>query len=363
MSPIRREHSTGLVLGANAAGIGSAYALAQRGEQLTVLDSGFLKASSLKNQKWLQSGANYREKAVALGLWHGFPEMVCMAEKFLLQRGAYFVAQDEEVLCERQHLWKEIGIPHEWVRQEEMPIHSTLGTPNCVSGLMAPDAVVNYPKLLDYMRTQLKDGGQTQIRMGATVKRLLRDGDRITGVLYEENGQQIHLTCDYCIAALGAWSPELLQDIGVTPNILPLKRWTSYIAEVSEELVERITVWVDDPGVTLVPFFGRTLIANTRRLEVHDITNAWATVEEEVDILQAQLAMAFPKLRRQALQVLEVRGCVKTEYSKDGARSQHFAIFGDDVHSVRGLVVAIPGKASSMLALGRAVASYLFGRE
>lgn len=129
------------------------------------------------------------------------------------------------------------------------------------------------------------------------------------------------------------------------------------------QAVERITVWVDDPGVTLVPFCGRTLIANTRRVEVHDITNAWATVAEEADILQAQLATAFPKLRRQALQVLEVRGCVKTEYSKDGARNQHFAIFGDDVHGVRGLVVAIPGKASSMLALGRAVASYLFGRE
>lgn len=271
--------------------------------QLTVLDSALAVASSWNNQKWLQSGANYREKAMALALWHGFPDMVRMAEKFLLRQGAYFVAQDAETLRERQRLWEQIGIPHEQVTPDDLSIHSSLGAPNCVAGLSAPDTVIDFPAFLAFMRTQLR---HTRVLMGATVKKLLRDGDRITGVLYEKDGQEIYLTCDYCIVALGAWSVELLQDIGVT---LPIQRWKSHIVEVEGELVERITVWADGPGVTLVPYMGHTFIANTRRVAVDDPSAACATVIEEVEILlKEQLVEAFPQLRWDALRVLNARG-------------------------------------------------------
>jgi glycine/D-amino acid oxidase-like deaminating enzyme len=355
---MHKEHSDIAIAGASAAGLGCASVLAEDDNvQQTVLDWGLAAASSWRNQKWLQSGANYTATALALALWQEFPNMVRTAQKFLLQRGAYFVAQSEETLENREHLLQQVGIPYQRVIPKALPTDGLLGTPQCVGGLLAPDWVIDFPALLRDLRTQLAQSANTRLLMGATVKRLLRDGDQVAGVLYEKDGEEVLLTCHHCVVALGAYSVELLQDIGVTN--LPIQRWTSHIVELDKEVVQHITVWTDDPGMTLVPYKGRTLIANTRRVPVQDITTAYTTIEKEVEILlYEQLVAAFPHLCWDALQVLAARACVKTERSNDpGARNQHFAVFGEEDHGVAGLTVALPGKATLMFQLGRAVAA------
>lgn len=70
--------------------------------------------------------------------------------------------------------------------------------------------------------------------------------------------------------------------------------------------MERITAWLDGNGLTLVPYKGRTLVADRRRDPVEGGDDRMI-VPKAVEELNENLARCFPDLSQQKLRPLEVR--------------------------------------------------------
>jgi glycine/D-amino acid oxidase-like deaminating enzyme len=127
-----------------------------------------------------------------------------------------------------------------------------LGKPAYAGGFLTFDSVIDFPALLPDLHAQTLRLGARMVT-GATVTRLVRDNDAVTGVVYHKDGEDRLLHCTHCVMALGGWAPELLRGMGVH---LPVRRWKCHML-IEGELVPRITVWLDAAGITLVPYAGR----------------------------------------------------------------------------------------------------------
>jgi glycerol-3-phosphate dehydrogenase len=301
---MRQEKTQVVIVGGGAAGTGAAYALERRGVQATLLDGADPAASSVNNQCWGQSGLFYlTNQALALKLWQGWPALEHLARAFLLHRGASFLGCAEDTLQEREANAAQLGIPLQRIPLRGLPSDGVLGAPACVGGVRAPDASIDFPDFLASVRDHLV---QTRVVMPARVTRLLYDGERITGVLYAQPGEEVLLHCRWCIVTLGAWSVEFLQaHLGLT---LPVQRWKSHILTFEGELVDQITAFWDGPQITLVPVRGTTLVANARRVAVQEPSEAHAPLAEEVEAIETQLATAFPRLCWRALKRVRAHG-------------------------------------------------------
>jgi len=349
---MQHEYSEAVVLGLGAAGAAITEELARLGVPVTALDRMDGVASSLTNQKWKHSGLLYERGEQAVKIWHAYTQSHPLEQRHLLKTGAHFLCRKEETLCEREARWRDWPIPYARLGQEFPVPSSALGKPICTGGFAAFDGILDFPALIADLCAHAARRG-ARIVGGATVKRLLRDADAVTGVVYEKDGMQTRLDCRYCVVALGAWAPEALRTVGVS---LPVSNWKSHVLTVEGELVERITAWLDEPKVTLVPYQGHTLIADTRRTPAaHGFDRA--PIAGAADAILDDLALAFPSLRPSALKPMRVHACIKTEFNGAGARNQEAAVFAEAHHGVRGLSVVFPGKASLMFALAREVAA------
>jgi glycine/D-amino acid oxidase-like deaminating enzyme len=278
-----------------------AYELARCGAQVTALDRTDGRASTLNNQKWKHSGLLYQQRDLAGKMWDAYVDMHPIERRHLLVKGADFLAHQEPTLVEREAMWDDWEIPFKRLAPKALSTNSAPEQRKYVGGFRTPDSVIDFPALLTDLRVHAERLG-ARIVTRATVKRLVRDGDAVTGVIYEQDGQEVLLRCDHCIVALGGWAPEVLRGIGVH---VPVRRWKSHIITVEGELVERITVVLDSPIVTLVPYKGHTLIADTRRTPTED-GNDRIVVQEAVEALKADLAAFFPFLRGRTLNRLDV---------------------------------------------------------
>jgi len=302
---MRREYYTVSVIGAGAAGVGAAIACCRRGiESLVVVDAGFDTAASLRNQKWLQSGCFYlNNPPLAQQLWQGFPAVRRTAQRFLLQKTAHFVATSEETLREREVTAAQCAIPLPRMVPDALQLHQVLGPANCVGGFLTPDSVVDFPALLKDLQTQI--AAEARVVHG-TAKQVVRAGDRITGLVYEDTaGEEVWLSAEWYILCLGAWAPELLAGADI-PLPVPIRRWRSPVITVAHELTDCIVAWLDGPRLTMVPFRGTTIICNGERVLVETLQDAHSPRQGEVELLHQQLREAFPRLNVDQLKVQSI---------------------------------------------------------
>jgi glycine/D-amino acid oxidase-like deaminating enzyme len=338
---MRYEKTDIVVLGLSIAGAAVAARLAREGLQVTGLDCGKVTTSTLSNQKWKHSGLYYHLLPdLARQVWEAFVGMHPLERRHLLRRGANFIAHDEAALREREAAWHDLRIPFHRLATPAMRGCGALGQPRSVGGFRTPDSVIDFASLLPDLQTQAQRLG-ARIVPGATVSRLLRDGDAVTGVEYEESGRLVRLRCRRCVVALGGWATDLLRGIDLS---LPVRHWKSHILVAEGELVRRITAWLDPPRLTLVPYKGYTLLANERRDPAHHGDDR-ALITGVVQSLEADFADCFPSLRRDALKITQVRACIKTE-SAENCGVPGMAVFDEAYHQIRGLWVVFPGKAS-----------------
>jgi glycine/D-amino acid oxidase-like deaminating enzyme len=235
-----------------------------------------------------------------------------------------------------------------------------LGDTSAVGGFSAPDCVIDFPELVRNLHRCAEQNGATFLS-SASVKKLVHNGTHVTGVEYERNGEHSTMRCDFCVIAMGAWSPRLLKNSKIieTPLILKKCLVLTYVGE----LVPCITVCLDVrdgpfPDATLVPFKGTTLAAGTDFDETDDPDDK-SFDSRLVDELQHELARCFPALSASDYNPT-AHVCFKTEQrSADMAPNVGFQIYED--FNVDGVLVAIPGKASLMFELAAAVADRMRG--
>jgi hypothetical protein len=118
--------------------------------------------------------------------------------------------------------------------------------------------------------------------------------------------------------------------------------------------------------VTLVPFDGKTLAAGTDFKVVYDLGHRrlenLRRGPSEVKALRAELSQCFTRVRRLKDSDYTPRTCFKIEHFHPGHPDVDVKVYTHDGggngsgHGVSGLIVALPGKASLIFDLARAVA-------
>jgi len=335
------------------AGCGSVIAarLAREGRRVTVVDMGTPggpgPASGFRNHRIKHSGAIQQDVRSAARLWEAFSHMDPIESTHLRSRGASFLVRDQEVddVC---HRWRAAGIPFS---VPSAPTGMLAHSRDRMRTLATPDAVIDYPAVIRAALERARAAGAA-VMHASHVSAVVIDGDMVIGVRIRRpaggaRGTGVLLARHVVIAA-GGWTPEVLASAGVA---LPIARWKSHILALEGELVPRLTVHLGPPLIVVVPVGGRTLFGDERRVEARS-GNDLALDAACADALREAARHLVP--RRQPAE-LEMTAGIKAEWPGHGSRAQDISVFDQSTLGVGGMTVALPGKASLMFALAKAV--------
>ncbi len=365
------NHVQVAVIGCGVAGAAIAYELSLRGIEVTVCFRSDDDGSSAKNHKWLHSGLLYPSEPFAKRMWDAFRSDSEFKEPHIVgSNRALFTALNEATLAARLTSWENWDIgAREFVETVSPGRFSALarqeralsGT-SCQSGIYTPDCVIDFIGLVRTLRRRAEAKGARFVE-GAAVLRIEQAKGSVTGILYQKGQDRVTLGCDYCVIAAGAWSLDLVDQIEID---VPLELKKCVILEYQGELVSQSVICLDIrkadgsvSDVALVPFRGRTYAAGTSFELVSDPDDL-SFSERDVTALVAELTQGFPALGELPF---ETQVCVKTEGIREDHPDVDLKVFGstatDSAHGFGGVTVAIPGKASLMFLLARAVADNL----
>lgn len=84
------------------------------------------------------------------------------------------------------------------------------------------DSVADSRAFCKGMKGILEESGKVDFKLGATVRRLLKDGSRINAIELDDG----ELSADAFVVCTGAWSGELLRPLGVDPHICPVRGYS-----------------------------------------------------------------------------------------------------------------------------------------
>jgi glycerol-3-phosphate dehydrogenase len=384
------ERNPDVVVVGGAAGAVIAHKLAECGKRVASLWRDDIRGATDTHQKWLHSGLLYPSQELAVKVWRNRNEDWEIKKRYLEgPEQACILALNSDTVSRRMGMWKswtdkkhEIPKPTPLSRGEEKRLRDEEIT--FAGGWATRDCVIDFPGMVHDLRRHLE--GQSEgmnhlpalkekghlIMKGAKVLKLLGTENRVTGVAgVDWEGEQFTLSCQQCVVAAGAWSYELLSGIGVR---LPLIIKKCLVLEIPKKLpVSKITVCLDvgkEDGtygdVTLVPYKGKTLAAGTDFKVVYDPgerkLKELTCGEFEVAALKAELKQCFARAGQLTKDDYIVKTCFKTEQYNPEHPDVDFKVYTDVGgvngigHGVTGLIVALPGKASLMFDLARAVA-------
>lgn len=84
------------------------------------------------------------------------------------------------------------------------------------------DSVADSRKFAIGMKRLLEKSGRVHFRLGTNVKRLIKNGSRVTGVKLDEG----ELYGDAVVVCAGAWSSRLLKPVAMNPHIVPVRGYS-----------------------------------------------------------------------------------------------------------------------------------------
>jgi glycine/D-amino acid oxidase-like deaminating enzyme len=233
-----------------------------------------------------------------------------------------------------------------------------LGETTAVGGFSTPDNVMDFPRLIQDLRSAASARGIPFID-GVDAATLDLRGDRVVGVRLRA-GRSV--ACDAAIVATGAWTATFLRSMGLTAPLV-VKR--CIVVTFDGEIVPCLTVGLDvrragggSRDASLVPFKGRTLGAEADGEEVDGPTNE-PPDPVRVSRLIDDYAACFPRIREMTMIAAHV--CFKTEHQFGTTSPRDFRIYDRSTQGAwpAGLLVAIPGKASLGFAMAARVKEVL----
>jgi glycerol-3-phosphate dehydrogenase len=353
-----------VVIGAGVAGSATAAGLCHSGHNVALIYRAAEEGSSFTNQKWNHSGLLYPKKWIAKKACGEFLR-ASLLSRFVYHTGkpTRFLALRQKTIEDRKRMWNDWGVRKwglDWrlLDSEEYENPGPLGKTQAVGGFEVPDRILDFPSLIAHLRQEIvrRNGHLIQ----ATVTRLLIERKRVRAVEFLHRGRQRVRDCSICVLAAGPWCLQILARSEIKAPDLILRKCV--VLEYKGELVPGITTCLDAwrhdgsyQDVTLVPFKGTTLAAGTgfTRIEDGDDLRPEAL---EVERLTYQLVQCFPGLGNLKPKIIT---CIKTEKSPGGKPNVSPQVYGHGFHGIKGLVVAIPGKASFMFELASKVLTNL----
>lgn len=218
-----------LVVGGGAIGMFSAYLLAAGGAQVCLLEQSQVGRES----SWAGGGIvsplypwRYSSAVTALAHWSQdfYPRL---GEQLLAQTGI-----DPEVYITGLY-WLDLEDEAQalaWAVRENRPLHSVelaavhQAVPALADGFsraiqMADVANVRNPRLVKALRAALVQMPNVTLHEQCAVTGFIRDGERITGVQTSMGD----MCADRVVLAAGAWSGELMKNLGIKLPVVPVK--------------------------------------------------------------------------------------------------------------------------------------------
>ncbi len=84
------------------------------------------------------------------------------------------------------------------------------------------DSVADSRAFCKGLKGVLDDTGRVEFKLGATVRRLVKMGSRVTAIELDDG----RLSADAFVVCTGAWSGELLRPLGIDPHIYPVRGYS-----------------------------------------------------------------------------------------------------------------------------------------
>lgn len=144
---------------------------------------------------------------------------------------------------------------------------------------------------------EVSKGLGVDFRMDTTVKRLVDDGRRVTGI--ETDGDIVPV--DGVVSCLGVWSQEVLGPLGVRLPIYPLKGYSLTIAADSDAVGPHSTISHETYKIGITNLGQRIRVGGTAELAGFDLSRP----EKRYAGLFHAVRSVFPKVPEAALQSAE----------------------------------------------------------
>ncbi|WP_339856215.1 D-amino acid dehydrogenase [Pseudohongiella acticola] len=333
MQHVNQGHS--LILGSGIIGITSAWYLAKAGHQVTVVDrqpgpaqeTSFANAGMispgysapwaapgvpLKAIKWLLSRhAPLAIRPTAdLSQYRWMLQMLrnCTADRYAINKERMMRLADHSRQC-LIALRSETGINYEQRQRGTLQLFRTrkqrdaaaqditvlqqLGVPfelldqdGCIRA--EPGLASSRDKIFGGLRLPLDETGDCQLftkelearcralgvafRYGCRIDTLNSDGNRITGVnIIERDGGTETLTADNYVLALGSYSPELLQPLGINLPVYPVKGYSLTVPVQDQNRAPVSTIMDETYKVAITRFDDRIRVGGTAELAGFDL--------------------------------------------------------------------------------------------
>ncbi len=113
----------------------------------------------------------------------------------------------------------------------------------------------------------LAAGKGVKFRYGASIKRIVRDGDRITKVETDHGD----MTADVYVAALGSYSSPMLRPLGVRTQVYPVKGYSVTIPIADEDGAPQSTMMDEKNKVAITRLGNRIRAAGTAELTGYNL--------------------------------------------------------------------------------------------
>jgi glycerol-3-phosphate dehydrogenase len=354
-------HTTALVVGGGATGVGVARDLALRGVDVTLVDRDHLAAGTTgRSHGVLHSGARYAETDTA-------DAAACLAENRILRdvapacldaTGGYVLAldgDDPDYFERKRAACDELGMDVETLSGDELRERVPEATPAVERALAVPDGVVSPSRLVVANAVAAREAGAT-IHEHTPVADVHVAGDAVTGVTV---GGDLGATvdADVVVNATGPWAGRCAALAGVS---VPMRPTRGVMVGVPNPGVDAVLNRCRPPadGDIVVPR-GDEAVLGTTSVPVDD-PDDFERHGSEVTRTIAECAAMVPDVERP---VERTYWGVRPLYAPDeagraGARaiSRGFALLDHATDGAEGLFTVVGGKLTTYRRMAEATA-------
>jgi len=287
------EHTTVLVVGGGATGVGVARDLALRGVDVTLVDRGGLGSGTTgRSHGLLHSGARYADTS---------PEDAreCVRENETLRgiagacvrdTGGLFVqlaGDDPDYFDAKVAACEDADVPVSVLDGATAREREPALADDAERVAVVPDGVLYPSRLVAATAADAREHGAT-IRTHSPVDSLTTDGDRVTGARLDDGSR---IEADHVVNAAGAWAGDLAATAGVDLEMHPAKGAMVTVDVPGVDTVLNRCRPASD-GDIVVPH-ADTAVLGTTSVDVEDPDEATAT-REEVETVVDECSALLP---------------------------------------------------------------------
>ena len=241
-----------VIVGGGIVGLSSACALADRGVDVTIYEQGSLGSGSTARaaggiRSQFTTPVNVALSLSSKAVWNDF-EATFGVDVAYRKTGYLFLARSDETagqFRENLRMQRELGAGTEFLSAEEATEHCPgLDAEPFVAATFNGDDGVADPNLaVQGYATRARDAG-VDIRTDAPVMDVLQDGEAVSGVEVEADGEACRHRADAVVNAAGAWAARPAAMAGIDLPVSPRRRQVA-VVEPAEPVPETVPLTID----------------------------------------------------------------------------------------------------------------------